>query len=448
MTAPFQFPNIRQGQTLNDPGLGGTIATGIAGVLQAMQERERLNRERDEFESKQAYFKTIDTGNKLDNEKKKGELKKEQRSLEARGMGLDAYTQWVGGGAKQDTLGAIIARIKDPDVAQDFVDRVTKHRQQENEAAIAQANQVQADVAAATQGDVIKSKKADATKSQVDADVAVATQTDVVADAKADRKKSQADAKTAMAAANAPPAIDPNTINAATNLGRTFGLPIGQAFSATGATLPAGIDPNAKGQAAGGMGAADKRRNEVATTSAMAADRVINELEKAGVSISRLTPLVQNTKLGNSVIGENEQQLIQAGRQFAQQYSLFVTGQAASDPLLREIAATVIPSAGDKAGVRQQKALMRQVILQAMQSAYGQGKPASQTLTEALENARDLGLETKHIKFLQNSSMDATNAEIKAAKDQQAAPIVAPLVPTGPADYDSLLGAYDFGRTR
>jgi hypothetical protein len=424
------------------------VGSGVQGVIAAMQERDKLEREKQEFESKQAYFKTLDTGNKLDNEKKKGELRKEQRALESRGAGLDAYQQWIGGGGKQEGLGPIVARIKDPDAAQDFINRVTDHYKRENEAAIAAKNQADAEVAAATKEAEIGGKKAQASKQQTDADVAAATQQDQIANAKAIRQANQVDAQTKIAAANAPPGVDPNTINAATNMGRTFGLNIGDAFKGVGATLPPGIDPAAKGQQSGGMGAADKRRNEVATTSAKAADMAINQLITSGVRLPKLAPLVSGKKLGNLFLSDEQQQLVQANKQFGQMYALFVTGQAASDPLLREINMTVTGIGGEKEGVLQQQAVMRQVVLQAMQSTYGQGKPASQTLLEAAQNARDMGVDTRGVKFLQKSAMDATNAELKAARDQARSPLFAPSTQWQPMDYDSVMGAYNFGGTR
>jgi hypothetical protein len=40
MTAPFQFPNIRQGNTIQDQGDVGAMAQGLAGVLAAMQQQK------------------------------------------------------------------------------------------------------------------------------------------------------------------------------------------------------------------------------------------------------------------------------------------------------------------------------------------------------------------------------------------------------------------------
>jgi hypothetical protein len=442
MSNPFQFPSVTPGQVINDPGIGGVLGSGIAGVVAAMQEREKLDRERQEFESKQAYFKTLDTGNQLDNETKKATLKKEARALEAKGAGLAKYQEWVGGGAKQEGLGSIIARINDPDTAQDFVDRVTKHRQQENDNAIAAKNATEAAKAAALLEDEIKGGKAQSAKQVSDAKVQTETEGAQIRDAAALSQLHQAQAQDAAA----PAGVNPNVVNAATNMGRTFGLSIGDAFKGVGATLPAGIDPNAKGAAGGaGMGAADKRRGEIASISADAADRVINELEARGVKIHSFTPLIQGRKLGNMVISEDEQQLIQANRQFGQMYALFVTGQAASDPLLREINNTIVPAGGDRPGVKQQKAIMRQVVVQAMKRAYGNGLPASQALMEAVEVAKGMGVKTDAVKFLQKSALDAANAEVQAEKDAAKAPVYAPMTNAQPADYDSVMGAYNFG---
>ena len=453
MSSPFQFPNIRQGQTINDPGLGGYLASGLAGVLKAMQDQEALERERQEFQSKQEYFKTLKEGNALDNEKKRGELKKEQRTLEAKGGGLAKYQEWVGGGAKQESLGAIIARIKDPETAQDFVNRVTDHRKQEAEAAQAARLAADAEVAQATKDAEIAGKKAQATKAESEAKVQTGTEATQLAQPGVDLNYKKAitqesQARTAQMTAAPSGVLDPQVGNAMMTLWKAGGITRADAAKMYGVTLPAGLDPNEKAPTPGGMGAADKRRNEVATGSAKAADTVINELTNRGVKIGKLTNYVSGTKLGNIALSEDEQQLIQANRQFGQMYALFVTGQAASDPLLREINQTVVPAAGDKPGVLQQKAIMRQVVLQAMQSAYGEGKPASQALLEAVQAAKDMGVPNDAVKFLHKSALDANNAEVRGQKDQSQSPILAPSTNWQPMDYDSVMGAYDFGGKR
>jgi hypothetical protein len=418
------------------------LGSGVQGIIAAMQEREKLEREKQEFESKQAYFKTLREGNELENEQKRSGLKKEQRQLEAKGQGLDAYTQWVGGGARQEGLGAIIARIKDPDTAQDFVDRVTKHRQQENEAALAAQNAAQAEVETATKGAKIRNAEATATTAEVNADVETQTKAEQIAQPKADLAYKRA--LTAQATPQPNAGLDPQVGNAMMTMWKAGGITRADAAKMYGVTLPTGLDPNEKAPTPGGMGAADKRRNEVTTLTSKASDRVINELTNKGVRISRLTPLVAGTKLGEMSISEDEQQLLQANRQFAQMYGLFVTGQASSEPELQRILKTVVPSAGDKPGVLQQKAIMRQVIVQAMESAYGQGRPAGDVLREAAENARGMGVPTKDVLFLQNSSMDAHNAELKTERDRARSPIFAPLTGGNPMDYDSVMGGYNF----
>jgi hypothetical protein len=449
--------NLQQFQP-QDPGpnLGERLFSGaglaVAGIIKAMQESKRLELEKQEFESKQAYFKTINTGNEIDNEKKRVELADGKRKIKAKELGLNAYTQWVGGGGRFEDAGKITARISDPDASQDFIGRIKDHFDTLNQAALARGNTADAGVKEATTEDVIKGRKADATKSQVDANVALETEQAQIEQPKANlvyTKALGAEANARVAAANAAPqGPDLRAVGAMTQLWKAGGISRGDAAKAVGIELPAGLNPDEKAPETG-MGASDKRRNVVAATNAGAADLAINELQKRGVKLNTFAPLASGLKLSNVLLSDEQQQLQQANKMFGQMYALFVTGQAASDPLLREINMTMTGGGGEKEGVLQQQAIMRQVVLQAMKDSYGTGKPASQTLSEAAKNAEDMGVNLNAVKFLQKHSMDAFNAELKAEKDRAKSPIFAPLSAGNPLDYDAVMGGYDFsGQTR
>jgi hypothetical protein len=85
------------------------------------------------------------------------------------------------------------------------------------------------------------------------------------------------------------------------------------------------------------------------------------------------------------------------------------------------------------------------VVVQAMKAAYGQGKPASQALQEAVEAAKGMGVKMDAVKFLQKSALDAANAEVRAERDLSKRPVYAPNSQWQPMDYDSVMGAYNFG---
>jgi hypothetical protein len=447
MSNPFA---INPGGVLNIPGIGDTLSGSIAGVLQAQQEREKLRREQEEFQSKQAYFATLNEGNKLDNETKKRKLKDEERQLQAKSTGLDAFSQWAGSGARFEDAGKIVAAIKDPDTAQDFLNRVKVHLETMNQAALAKGNEADADVKVATKDEAIGQAETDASRSASQARVATATEGAQITGAKAGAREAVAKAQVAEAAMTAPVFPDPQLVNAARALWKDGDISRKDAFRAFGLEVPQGLDPEEKAPAggSGGFGSIDKRRGQIAYNSATAANDVMTALEKGGVRIGSYTDLAAESKVGNIAITPQQRQLVQARNQFGQMYALFVTGQAASDPLLRKIDRTMVPASFDDEGTLQQKALMRRIFLSAMGSSYGEGKPASETLQVAVENARAMGLPMDKVTFLQNAMMDATNAEIKRGKDRAAAPILVPSEGYNEQDVDSFLGSYDFGGSR
>lgn len=444
MANPFA---INPGGVINLPGLGDTLSSSIAGVLKAQQDREALEREKQEFQSKQAYFATLNEGNKLDNETKKRKLKDEERLLQARGAGLDAFSQWAGSGAKFEDMGKIVAGIKDPDTAQDFLARAKTHFDTMNQQAMARANAAQAEVAEQTKDEAIGKAETDAQTSASQARVAAGTEGAQITGANAQAREAVANAKAAEVALTTPAAPDPSQVNAALALWTRGKMTRKQAWGAMGLEVPQGLDPNevAPEGGAGGLGGADRRRGQVAYKSASDANANINAIEDSGTFIGPYTDLIKGTKLGNMAIKESEQKLIQANRQFTQMYALFVTGQAASDPLLREIGSTMVGASNDKPGVREQKRRARQLFLTAMASAYGEGKTASEALATAVENGRALGLDAKRLDVLQKAQMRATNAEIQRDRERAKAPIVAPSDQWTPQDIDAVMNAYDLG---
>jgi hypothetical protein len=343
-----------------------------------------------------------------------------------------------------------VAAIKDPDTAQDFLNRVKVHLETMNQAALAKGNEADADVKVATKDEAIGQAETDASRSASQARVATATEGAQITGAKAGAREAVAKAQVAEAAMTAPVFPDPQLVNAARALWKDGDISRKDAFRAFGLEVPQGLDPEEKAPAggSGGFGSIDKRRGQIAYNSATAANDVMTALEKGGVRIGSYTDLAAESKVGNIAITPQQRQLVQARNQFGQMYALFVTGQAASDPLLRKIDRTMVPASFDDEGTLQQKALMRRIFLSAMGSSYGEGKPASETLQVAVENARAMGLPMDKVTFLQNAMMDATNAEIKRGKDRAAAPILVPSEGYNEQDVDSLLGSYDFGGSR
>jgi hypothetical protein len=443
MSNPFA---INPGGVLNIPGIGDTLSGSIAGVLQAQQEREKLRREQEEFQSKQAYFATLNEGNKLDNETKKRKLKDEERQLQARTGALRAYNTVVGGG----DLNQVLATLEDPDEIKILLEHVKNQADTVSALATAKANTANAKVSEETTDERIAQAGTEAQTSGVQARVAAATEGAQITGTRANARTATAEARRAEAALTAPALPDPQLVNAARSLWKDGDISRKDAFRAFGLEVPQGLDPEEKAPAggSGGFGSIDKRRGQIAYNSATAANDVMTALEKGGVRIGPYTDLAAESKVGNIAITPQQRQLVQARNQFGQMYALFVTGQAASDPLLRKIDRTMVPASFDDEGTLQQKALMRRIFLSAMGSSYGEGKPASETLQVAVENARAMGLPMDKVTFLQNAMMDATNAEIKRGKDRAAAPILVPSEGYNEQDVDSLLGSYDFGGSR
>jgi hypothetical protein len=449
MTSPFQFPTIGGGGVIQDAGVGGTMASGMIGVLKAMQDSEKLKREKAEFESKQAYFKTLDEGNALDNQKKQDELTATQRGLKAKEGGLAAYSQWVGSGARQGDLGNILASIKDPEVSQDLVNRVTAHFDELNKASQAVKAQSEAKVSQATEGDTIESSRADVAKKQSDANVATATEGDQIKDASAVRKLHQAQAQKALADANAPKVIDPGQLNAMDNIYKTGAGTLGQAAQMSGVPLAPGMNPDQKFEAPGSQRLAIRKAEQKAAAAAvLAANSQIDELEQSGVKISKFTPAKEAIPfdLGHSMVPEQEQRLLGAGGQFISQYNLAVSGKAVTDKEAMRNARQFIPVAGDKQGTLEQKRIMRQSMQQIMYDASkGEGRPIYEIMQSTIDWAKSKGADPATIRFLQAGKMDAIKMEKETAtRDAMGTlpPLTAGPEPAQPDSVQALIGTY------
>ena len=457
MTVP-SFPTQFGQQAVFGTGPGDIFAGSIAGVLKAMQDKEKLERERQEFESKQAYFKTLDTGNQLDNEKKRSELDREKRLLQAKGMGLTGYTQWVGSGAKREALAPILAGMKDPDAVADFLNRIEEHGQAVNQLAMSASNSVQADVAEQTKDDEITKSKAGAQTAQNQAVITGAAAEQAPAQEQQTTRNMQLQGqnlaltqKQLLAELNAPPTVDPSQINSAVNAYRSGAMTIGEAFKTSGVPLPPGVDPNKKFEVQTRGMAIRKAEQKTAAANSLIANSQLEELLSGGVKVTKFTPLKDAVPfdLGRGLIPEKEQQLLSSGGQFISQYVLSVSGKAATDAEREFLMKQIIPRSGDKPEQERQKQLMREAMVQIMfDASQGSERPLADIIESIIGAAKAKGARGPQIQFLRESQRKARLMEQQAKMmtasdlpDMTAGP-----EPASPDSLQALLDRYGYGR--
>ena len=408
------------------------IGSGVQGVIAAMQERDKLEREKQEFESKQAYFKSLREGSALENQERRGRLDKEQRALQARGVALDGYQEWIGGGAKPEQRGKIATRFaKDPDAAQAYFDLLDKHSERERKDAEARTAKVEADVKAATQDEVIGGAEADLTTKQSNARVATGTEKEQIAQPKAQLQYTKALAAKAIADAQAPTGPDESTIRVAIEEWKSGAGPIGAVYKKYGIPLPEGTDPNKKYEPQTRGMAVWKAQQKQSAVAALQAHELITGLASQGVKISRGTALKEKVPLGmgRSMIPEAEQQMLDASGVFVSRYTQSVSGLAATDSEREFITRQVAPRTGDKPDASKQKEIMRDGMVQTMfDASQGAERPISDILGDVINAARAKGADVNTIRFFQASRAKALKLEkisLNATPDEDDSPIIA-----------------------
>jgi hypothetical protein len=425
------------------------LGSGVQGIIVAMQEREKLEREKQEFESKQAYFATLKEGNELENEQKRRGLKKEERTLQARGVALDGYNEWLGGGAKPEDRGKITMRFaKDPEAAQAWFEQLDAHTKREKDAADAARAAAEAQVATETADERIAEAGTDAETSASNARVSGATEQTRIDQPKATLAHTKALAAKAIADAQAPTGPDESTIRVAIEEWKAGAGPIGAVYKKYGIPLPEGTDPNKKYEPQTRGMAVWKAQQKQSAVAALQANEMITGLAAEGVKISRNTAIKEKVPLGmgRSMIPEKEQQLLDASGIFVSRYTQSVSGLAATDSEREFISRQIAPKTGDKAAANKQKEIMREGMVQTMfDASQGAERPISEILGDVINAARAKGADVNTIKFFQASRAKALKLEgigMKATPDDDDSPIIADDQPSSPDSLSTFMQNY------
>jgi hypothetical protein len=419
---------VQPGGVLNIPGIGDTLSGSIAGVLQAQQEREKLRREQEEFQSKQAYFATLNEGNKLDNETKKRKLKDEERQIQAKTVGLEAYQSLVGG----TPLKQVLAKLTDPD-AIDYV--LTKKKELEeiqNQTALAKANTARAEVEDATKGSQITRAQAQAETATNQATVTGAQAAQAPAQEALQTQNMRLTGQKLLQDLEAKPGLDPSQVNAAVNLYRSGGVTLGEAFKTAGVPLPAGVDPNKKFEVQTRGMAIRKAEQKTAAAQALVANSALEEQLAAGRKVTVMTRLKDAVPFdaGQGMIPEDQQQILSSGGQFASQYVLSISGKAATDKEREFIMRQILPRAGDKPNHLTQKQIMREAMVQIMfDASQGADRPMADVIESIIGAAKAKGATGFQLQFLEESKR---KARIMEAESKKLGPNDVPTMTAGP----------------
>lgn len=447
-------PNFDRPQFFNEPNWADRIGATLGSVLEIMAKAEQAKQQRTEFESKQRYYDTQTQGNVLDNEKKVADAKLERAKQRAAVVGENHYKTWVKAGAKYENLGDFTAKINDPLASQDFLNRAFTHQQAVSQGALARGNVIDTDVKGATRDDVVSGAHTQAQRSASEAAraasegrVQAATEQTQITDAKTLAALHEEQRKRAAAEAAQPILPDASQQNAAMNEWKATGAAIGPIYKKYGLTLPQGVDPNQKFVVQTKAMAIRRAEQKSAAAFVTAANAQIEELERAGVTISKFTPVKKAVPfdLARSMIPEQEQALLQANEQLIAQYNLSISGKASTDNEFTRNYGTLAPLAGDKPQVREQKRIMRETMVQVIYDAsQGEGRPIAEIFQSVIGAARAKGASPVVIKTLQQSMMDAKRMEQQAQADHsaEAAPLVASPDATGADSISAVLQGY------
>ena len=208
------------------------------------------------------------------------------------------------------------------------------------------------------------------------------------------------------------------------------GLTAGESAGIQGLQLPAGVDPDTKalitrGGAGGGAAAMGGQEAAVAASRfdlMSFSDKVINSkiMTEGGLRVSgEVLRLMSRTSLRgptNWVVsniggGEEQQALVTAILNFADMWRNHISGQAATDKEYNTIVAYAVPSFGDGEEVIEMKRLMRQIMLDAVQTAArGFGTSRAESARGVLQrmNEQGINLPDKEITYVDENGTQVT----------------------------------------
>lgn len=196
-----------------------------------------------------------------------------------------------------------------------------------------------------------------------------------------------------------------------------------QAFDAQGITNTALPDdfkfvPPEAGDAAGAGG--EQARRAAAIFNLMkASDLTMQRLASEGVDIGFIGSLNRSASKAwwqattNAALGEKEQQLINAQKQFADGYRLFISGQQSAVTEAERIMFTISDNPGDAPEVRNQKAFMRALVLNMVEEASAGRVSPLQAATQIYDTAVAQGLPEEQLAVFREQRDDAAIYEVE-----------------------------------
>jgi len=401
------------------PGFGDEFRQGLAPLIQALQERQRIGLERRRLEIQQQTAQAqIEQAGAATAEAKsrtktrEAEFAQTQLELRAREQASEFYIGALTseGGITPGKVVEIHQRIRNlPTDEQDevlgfFNELTTANIQQQQAAADARRAEAEAEVSVGTQEARTRSKNlaADLAEQTFDSNVAIATAQAQQAPALAER--AVVDLRIAqMAETN-----DPIRVARAEGLWRA-GATWGEARRTAGLPkIEGGIPEDALfADRAPGGGMSEFRLKALSFSRQMVvADVAINQLVEETGGLSVLAAFQRNTRRPsvdifiNFIIDPKQRQLVQAHRQFANAFRFFVSGQQSSDKEFLSIMGQVAEQAGDDRDTIRQKRFMRRVMMQASIDAVGGEVSMDSLLDDAIIVARAERMDSSRIAYL------------------------------------------------
>ena len=239
---------------------------------------------------------------------------------------------------------------------------------------------------------------------------------------------------------------DPARVTRAQSLWMTGNVTWGQARMAAG--LGAGGIPDSevfdptKATATAGSGGEAARKAATFARVMQASGANINRLEESTGGITSLASIQRQTKSAvldvviNRFLSPEQQQLVNAHRQFGDAFRFFVSGQQSSDREALRILNSVAGQAGDDPETRRQKRFMRNVMTQmALDVASGIVNPV-QAMDEIIEQARITEMSPAAMRVFREQREDAVTLMRERAAGR--GPLILNESPTTP---DSLAGS-------
>lgn len=408
------------------PNLGERLSLGIGhgmqNLMEAMALQTRQEREEREAQSQIQLRASQTSGSDLENVKARNAIKDQQRVLEAKGRAGRMFNEYIGGGAKQESLGTILATEKDPDAINAFLDSVKSHTAQVNDQAVARKNAVDAMVAESTSTEQISKTKSDSARAGTDATISAAAagqavtqeglQSDIMranlANIQAETQRLQQQAQETKLAG-----IDEQAMK----LYKTGMINARDSWARYGGTPPPGIDPDSKLEGKGLQ--AFRIQAKAAATNILVANQEMDELIGKGVQMTVKSTLLLKApgNAGRSQIPGDQQRLLAAGAATMSQYALMMTGKAMTDNESERLSMQIIAQAGDSPETVRSKQVRREMILQITYDASKGNRPGSEIIGDVLRKAKADGMSDEFTNYLKQSQIKAIEMEQKYVKE-------------------------------